>query len=60
MILVAGMVSGLRQRTGGAGPSMGLGSLATFSLARASAREQRQLVDAGVGPIAQRDKLAAR
>jgi integrase len=41
---------------------MGLGSLATFSLAQARerAREQRQLVAAGVDPIAQRDKIAAR
>jgi integrase len=41
---------------------MGLGSLATFSLAEARerAREQRQLVAAGIDPIAERDKAAAR
>jgi integrase len=41
---------------------MGLGSLATFSLAEARerAREQRQLVAAGIDPIAERDKVAAR
>jgi integrase len=41
---------------------MGLGSLATFTLAeaRSRAREQRQLVEAGIDPIAERDKAAAR
>jgi integrase len=41
---------------------MGLGSLATFTLAQARerAREQRQLVAQGLDPIAERDKAAAR
>jgi integrase len=41
---------------------MGLGSLATFTLAQARerAREQRQLVAQGIDPIAERDKAAAR
>jgi integrase len=41
---------------------MGLGSLATFSLAQARerARSQRALVAAGVDPITMRDKIAAR
>jgi integrase len=41
---------------------MGLGSLATFTLAEARerAREQRRLVAAGIDPIAERDKTAAR